>query len=69
MVIAIGLISSLLNIALFGDIPFCQLQQHHAVLASWFYQNLSLFAVELHSFLHCHVDDDLRYARYGFGTI
>ena len=37
------------------------------VLASWFYRNLPLFSFVLHSFLPHHIDDDLRYAHYGFG--
>ena len=38
------------------------------MLASWFYQSLPLFSFVVHSFLHYCVDDDLRYARYGFSV-
>ena len=60
---ATGLSSSLFNVALSRDVPFHQLQQLQS-----FYQSLVLFSFVLHSFLPCHVGDDLRYARYGFGA-
>jgi len=37
-------------------------------LTSWFYQSSPLFSFVLHSFLHCHIGDDLRYAHYGFNA-
>ena len=35
------------------------------MLASWFYQSLTLFSFVLYSFLHYWVGDDLQYTRYG----
>ena len=64
---AMSLIFALLNVTLSSDVPF---NQPAAVpkLASWFYQSLSLFSFVLHSILHCCVDDDLKYACYGFSA-
>jgi len=39
-----------------------------SVLASWLYENLPLFSLVLHSFLHCHVGDNLWYMHYGFSA-
>jgi len=66
MAIATALISSLFNVALSQDVPFCQLQQpqclHH------FYQMLPFFSFELYSFLHCRVGDNFQYVHYGFSA-
>ena len=67
MAIATGLISSLYNVASTQDVPFLQLQQLQC-LATWFYQSLPLFSLELHSSLHYCVGDDLRYAHYDFSA-
>ena len=57
--------SSLFNVALSQDVPFHQPQQQ---LSSAHVMVLPLFSFELHSFLHCHIGDNLWYVRYGFSA-
>ena len=63
MAIATGLITSLFNVALSGDMPFCQPQQLQC-----FYHGFTFVLFLLHSFLPYRVVNDLWYVRYGFGA-
>jgi len=64
---AIGLIISLISVALSQDVPFCQPQQlqclNHGSTKG--YLCFPLFFIP---FSHYHVDDDLQYTRYGFSA-
>ena len=63
MAITTGLISSLINVASFLDMPFANRSACIMVVPS-----LLLFSFGLYSFLHYNASDNLQYTHYGFSA-
>jgi len=67
MAIATGLISSLFNVALSGDVPFANYSSS-SIACIMVLPKLTFVLVCIPSFLPYRVGDDLRYVRNGFGV-